>query len=297
VSPVPYSVRLEAWIREVGAAASDVRYARPPAGGDTAALRLAPAVAARGRAVVAHGAGNDATYLLLDLFAALLRAGIEVFTFDLDGHGTASTTVFDPRAVRGCVAAAVEAAEAGGPGLPLHLVGHSLGGALVLDALASRHSPRAVSVAVLSAPLRIGIGPRAVWGELRGFLRPATLSQRRHHGVWGLVPAFGPVRRRAFPFRRTGGGRGPFGYVDLVHDLLREMRLEERAARVAPPALLVYGTADHLAGHQDGERLAAVLPVCELLSLPGVGHYGIAFDPPAVRRTAEWVVEHGSAGG
>ena len=287
-----YGERLRGWAERHGARAATVRYARPEAGGETAALRLTPASGARARAVVVHGAGNDAVYLLLELFRALLREGMEVFSFDVDGHGTGSTTVFDVATVRGSVAAAAVAAEEGAPPLPLHLVGHSLGGALVLDALASGALPRVASAAVLSAPLEVHLGPRTVVSELAGFFRPATLSQREHYGLWGLVPAFGPVKRGAFPFRRTERGSGPFGYVRSVRALLDAMRLEERAAAIRAPTLLVYSRGVPLSGHHDGELLGARIPRARLLCLDRPTHYGVAFHPEAVRRTAAWTAAH-----
>jgi alpha-beta hydrolase superfamily lysophospholipase len=290
-----YGERLAAWAARAGAQAASVRYPRPAAGGTTAALRLAPAGGARARAVVVHGAGNDAVYLLLELFRALLARGVEVFAFDVDGHGTGSDTVFDVATVRGAVASAVEAAGADGDELPLHLVGHSLGGSLVLDALASGALPAVASAVALSAPLEVHLGPRTVVSELAGFFRPATLSQREHYGLWGLVPAFGPVRRASFPFRRTDAGGGAFGYVRTVRRLLDEMRLPERAAAVGAPTLLVYSRGDHLAGHHDGERLAAAIPGARLLCLERPTHYGVAFDREAVGRTAEWVATHPGA--
>ena len=116
-----YGERLAAWAARLDARAADVRYPRPEAGGEVCAVRLTPRDAPRARVLVAHGAGNDAVYPLLELFRALLRAGAEVFAFDLDGHGCASTTVFAPGTVRTAVAAAAAAAERGRPPLPLHL--------------------------------------------------------------------------------------------------------------------------------------------------------------------------------
>lgn len=287
-----YGERLAAWAAREGARAASVRYPRPEAGGETAALRLTPAAGARARAVVAHGAGNDAVYLLLELFRALLAAGVEVFSFDVDGHGRGSTTVFDPEAVRGAVAAAVAEAERDRPALPLHLAGHSLGGALVLDALAGGSVPHARSAAALSAPLELRLGARTALSELWGFLRPATLGQREHFGLWGLVPAFGPVKRAAFPFRRRAAEGGAWGYVGTVRALLAAMRLEARAAAIRTPTLLVYSRGDRLAGDGDGRRLAAAIPGAELLCLERPSHYGLVFHPTAVARTAEWMAAH-----
>jgi hypothetical protein len=65
--------RLEAWLASVGGRLERTRYPRP--GGETAGYWLHPAVPARGRIVVAHGAGNDALYPLIALCKPLLRAG------------------------------------------------------------------------------------------------------------------------------------------------------------------------------------------------------------------------------
>lgn len=165
----------------------------------------------------------------------------------MDGHGRGSTTVFDPRTVRTAVAAALDAAEWGGPSLPLHVVGHSLGGALVLDALADDVLERAVSAVVLSAPVEVQLGAGTVASELRGFFCEATLAQREHYGWWGLVPAFGPVKRAAYPFRRTDADGHAWSYVDAVRRLLGEMRLEARVEGIRVPTLLIYGRADRLA--------------------------------------------------
>ena len=286
-----YGSRLRAWARRVGAGVADVRYARPEARGEVCALRLSPRGAPRARVLVAHGAGNDAVFPLLELFRALVDAGCEVFSFDVDGHGCGSTTVFDPRTVRTAVAAAVDAAERGEPRLPLHVIGHSLGGSLVLDALASGALDRAASAVVLSAPTDLRLGARTVVGEVRGFFRRATLAQREHYGWWGLVPAFGPVKRAAYPFRRTDADGRAWSYVDAVRRLLGEMRLEERVGSVRVPTLLIYSRADRLVAHGDGERLAARMPAARLLSLRRETHYSVPFAREAIGAILRWMDE------
>jgi alpha-beta hydrolase superfamily lysophospholipase len=284
-----YGERLAAWARRMGAGMADVRYPRAEAQGDACAIRLRPRGAAHARVVVAHGAGNDAVFPLLELFGALLDAGCEVFSFDVDGHGCASTTVFAPDTVRTAVAAAVEAAERGGPALPLHLLGHSLGGSLVLDALASGSVDRAASAAIVSAPMDVRIGARTVVGELRGFFRRATLAQRAHYGWWGLVPAFGPVKRAAYPFRRTDADGRAWSYVAAVQRLLGEMELEHRVERIPVPTLLVYSRGDWIVPLRQGERLAAAMPAATLRTIEGASHYGLPFHPRAVDAVVRWI--------
>lgn len=288
-----YGERLAAWAERLGARAEDSRYARPEAGGEVCAVRLWPREGARARVLVAHGAGNDAVYPLLELFRALLHAGAEVFAFDLDGHGCSSTTVFAPDTVRTAVAAAADAAERGRPPLPLHVVGHSLGGSLALDALAAGQLDRAVSAAILSAPVDVRIGARTVVGELRGFFRRGTLAQREHYGWWGLVPAFGPVKRAAYPFRRVDADGRAWSYVEAVRRLLAEMELERRVADITVPTLLVYSYADWIVPHEQGLRLSLRMGRGDggLRSLAGASHYSLPFDPETVAGVTGWIRE------
>ncbi|HEX6041941.1 alpha/beta hydrolase [Longimicrobium sp.] len=291
-APPAYGARLAAWARRLGVRAADVRYPRPAARGEACAVRLLPPGPPRARVLVAHGAGNDAVFPLLELFRALLRAQCEVFSFDVDGHGCGSTTVFAPDSVRTALAAAADVAERGGPALPLHLVGHSLGGSLLLDALADGSLDRAASAVVLSAPVDLRLGARTVLGELGGFFSRAVLAQREHYGWWGLVPAFGPVKRAAYPFRRTDGDGRAWSYVSAVQALLGEMRLDDRVGSITVPTLLIYSRADWLVPHTEGERLAARMPAARLLSLAGATHYSVPFAPEAVDATVRWMDAH-----
>lgn len=277
----------ERWLRASGFGWERVRYARPEAGGDVAGFRLLPRGDPRGRVVAAHGACDDALFPLVALYAALLGRGFEVFAFDLDGNGWESTTRFSPEGIRGAVAAAVREAERGRPPLPLHLLGHSLGGALVLDALA-RGEATAESAVVVATPLEVRITARTALAELGSFFRPATLRQCAYYGLAGVVPAFGPVKRGAYPFR--GDARtGNFDYVAVFDALLRATNLRRCAGRVRVPVLLVYGGRDGIAPAAHGAELARLLPAAELVTVPGATHFSTASSPLAAERAAAWL--------
>jgi pimeloyl-ACP methyl ester carboxylesterase len=218
---------------------------------------------------------------------------VEVFAFDVDGHGAGSSTRFSPDAVPSAIAAAVVMAERGRPELPLHLVGHSLGGSLVLHALAERSVAHAVSAVVISAPTAISLGAGTAIGELRGFLRLATLSQRRHYGLWGMVPAVGPLKRRAYPIRGAAQPGAPFAYVAAIRRLLARLDLDRTAAKVRVPVLLVYGAGDRLVPPAQGRRLAELIPSSELLETPGATHWSTGFAAPTIASTAAWIESHG----
>lgn len=290
--PAGWIRRMERWMDAAGARLERLRYPRPAARGEVEAWRLVPRDA-RARVVTVHGAGNDALYPQIALFEALIRRGVEVFAFDIDGHGAGSTTVFSPEIVTSAIAVAVEEAERGRPSLPLHLVGHSFGGSLVLSALAEGTVPHAASGVVISSPVSIALDARTALAEVRGFLRLSTLSQRRHYGLWGMVPAAGPLKRRAYPIRGAVEDGAPFAYVAAIQRLLARLDLGRAAARIRVPVLLVYGAADRLVPPAQGRRLAALIPSSELLEIPGTTHWSTCFAEAAISRTVAWIDSHG----
>jgi pimeloyl-ACP methyl ester carboxylesterase len=283
--------RLERWMESADARLERVRYPRPAAGGEVEAWRLSPREP-RARVVAAHGAGNDALYPQLALFQALVARGVEVFAFDVDGHGAGSTTVFSPDTVPSAITAAVAQAERGRAALPLHLIGHSFGGSLVLHALAEGAVPHAASGVAISAPTTVSLGARTAVGELRGFLRLATLSQRRHYGLWGLVPAVGPLKRRAYPIRGAAQPGAPFAYVAAIQALLARLDLDRAGAKIRVPVLLIYGADDRLVPPAQGRHLAQLIPSSELLEIPGATHWSTGWAAPAISRAAAWIESH-----
>jgi len=289
--PAGWIRRLERWMDPAGARLQRLRYPRPEARGEVEAWRLVPRTP-RARVVAVHGAGNDALYPQLALFEALVRRGVEVFACDVDGHGAGSTTVFSPETVTSAVAAAVEQAERGRPPLPLHLAGHSFGGSLVMHALAEGTVPHAASAVAISAPLSIALDARTALAEVRGFLRLSTLGQRRHYGLWGMVPAAGPLKRRAYPIRGAAEEGAPFAYVAAIQRLLARLDLGRTAARIRIPVLLVYGAADRLVPPAQGRRLAKLIPPSELLEIPGTTHWSTCFAADAITRTVVWIESH-----
>jgi len=283
--------RLAQWMDAEGATLERVRYRRPAAHGEVEAWRLVPAEP-RARVVAAHGAGNDALYPQLALFKALVRRGVEVFSFDVDGHGAASTTVFAPEIVPSALPAAVEMAERGRPDLPLHLLGHSFGGSLVLHAMGMGAVPHAASAIAISAPVSVALGVRVAIGELGGFLRAETLGQREHYGLWGTVPAVGPLKRRAYPIRGATNPDAPFAYVDAIRALLARLDLPETVEEIRAPVLLVYGAADRLVPAEQGRALAA--PNGYLPSGWTLAEWDDrrVREPDAVAAAAEWIDAH-----
>jgi alpha-beta hydrolase superfamily lysophospholipase len=265
-----------------------LRLARPAAGGETTAYRLSPVGPARGVVLLVHGAGNDALFAQVGLTKRLLERGLEVFTFDLDGHGRDGATLLSTGAIPDAVPAAAEVSGAAERGLPLHAVGTSLGGSILLSALPTL-SPVPETAALLCAPLRIELSRGAVAAELRPRLLATLWREREHYGLTGLVPAFGAYKRDVYPLRLAEpGGEGAFGYVEALNGLLSALRLPAAAARTRTPVLLVYGAADRLVPPEQGERLAELLPDVRLLVLPGGTHLTTPLAPAVVEAVSSF---------
>ncbi len=262
---------------------------RQRGGGVTRTLRISPAGEPLGVVVVAHGAGNDALFSFPSLFRRLLARRLEIFTFDIDGHGRDTTTLFSPERIGGCLPEAVRWSGARGRGLPLHLLGVSFGGALALHA-AAETDPH--SITVMATPLRVRPGLRAVLREVGPASLRTLWRERADHGLTGLVPAFGSFRRSLYPVRLAPHGRHA-GYLRRLDEALTGLGLEETAAKVSAPTLLIYGERDLTAPPADGERLALALPgEVRVQILPGETHLSTPLAPAALDAVVLWMDAH-----
>jgi pimeloyl-[acyl-carrier protein] methyl ester esterase len=290
--PPAHRRRAEAWLTRAGVAWRRERYARA-SGGETSAYRLSPPAEPRGRIVAAHGAGNDALFPLVGLFAPLVARGFEVFAFDGDGCGWDGTTRFDPAAAISAVSDAVERSMDGGGDaeLPIHLLGHSLGGTMVLGALAGDPPPAVRSGIILSAPLSLRLGTRGTLAEVLALAVRATLAEARRYGAWGVLPAAGRFKRGAFPFRLADERPGSLGYVEAVRELLGRIDPERAAAGVRVPVLLVYGGRDGIVPPSQGELLARELGDARLVRLPRGTHWSVPLERRTHDEVVRWVEE------
>jgi alpha-beta hydrolase superfamily lysophospholipase len=295
LNELAYERSLRAWMTARGMEWTRDRYRRA-GGGDVTCYRLSPAGPPRAVVMPVHGAGNDALFALPGLIKRLLLDGYEVFSFDLDGHGRASTTTLDPETLGSAVPRAIRETGAGERGLALHGIGISLGGSLLLHALGAERGDLA-SGSLLAAPLKIELSTRAVLGEM-GIPALRTLWREREHcGIWGLVPSFGPVKRGLYPLRlAVPPGPGSFGYVDVLNIALDRLDLEDAASRVRAPVLLAYGGADRVVPASQGERLHRLIPSSELLLLERETHLTTPLAPAVMARVREWIGGHAPAG-
>lgn len=295
MSELPFERDFRSWCERAGVEWQTFRYARPAAGGETQAHRLVPTEEPVGAVLVVHGAGNDALFSLTGLFAALLARRLEIFTFDVDGHGRHSTTRLSGESARTAVTAAL--AAWGGPphGRPLHVVGISLGGSLLLHALPEL-APRAVSAALICAPARVHLSWRTIGREIGMPMLRTLWRERSRFGLAGLIPSFGPFRRDLYPLRLAETPPpGAFGYVEVINAILERLDLHSAAATTSTPVLLVYGDRDLLVPRAQAQLLASRLPTCELVILPGETHLSTPLAPATSARLLRWLASHQGA--
>lgn len=153
----------------------------------------------RGAAVLVHGL-TDAPFSMRHLARLYAEAGFVAVVPRMPGHGTvpAGLTAVDWPDWAAATRLAVREARRRAPGLPLHLVGYSNGGALVLlQALemAEAGAP-APDQLVLLSPM-VGVTPFARFAGLAGL--PALLPAFAGAAWLSVLPEFNPFKFNSFP--------------------------------------------------------------------------------------------------
>lgn len=217
-------------------------------------LAYATAGSAGAHVVLVHGYGGDkGSWLFVQ---EPLAAGFVVHAIDLPGHGESTKDVGDGSLAQ--LAQAVLGYLRERDIDRAHLVGHSLGGAVVVAAAAAE--PDRVASLTLAAPA--GFGRQVNAGYLRGFA--AATSRRELTGHLQALFADPALATRGLAedlmrFKRLDGV--PEALARLLGTLLdgdeQALDLTGELARLDLPVAVVWGARD------------AVLPVANSAALPG----------------------------
>jgi pimeloyl-ACP methyl ester carboxylesterase len=225
--------------------------------------------------VFLHGAGFDHTAWALHSrwFA---HRGFAVLAPDLPGHGRSEGPALKSIGeMAEWTIALLDAAEA----QKVHLVGHSMGSLIALDA-AARHPGRVNALSLIGTAATMTVGPDllkaaeandqaaidmvSIWGlgfnaELGGSLAP---------GLWMHGGAQSTLQRCP-PGVLFGDLSACNAYADAL----------SAAARISVPTTLILGEKDMMTPARAGKALAAAIPQARTVVLPGSGHMLMAERP------------------
>ncbi|MBL8660647.1 MAG: lysophospholipase [Rhodospirillales bacterium] len=207
--------------------------------------RPADGQAPRAILIALHGF-NDYRNFFAAAGSFFAARGIQSYAYDQRGFGAAPHPGLWPgeAALVDDLKAAVHAARERHPGVPLYLLGESMGAAVIMTAMADPQPPRVDGV-ILVAP--------AVWGR-------ASMPWYQTTALWLAVHTLpgGQVSGRSLGIKPSDNiemlralGRDPLvikqSRVDAVYGLVNLMdRAMASAPSVRAPALILYGERDEL---------------------------------------------------
>jgi pimeloyl-ACP methyl ester carboxylesterase len=281
-----------------------------------------PAGVPHERALYVHGLGGASTNWT-DL-AALLAVRFDGYALDLPGFGRSAppTRYSIQRHVQAVVDVLewVVAQPGPGQGVPVHLVGNSLGG-LVSVWVAARRPDLVATLTLISAAMPVYRVPAAFDRAITLVMLPGVpaLAERRLAGaspeqrVRGLLQmCFGDPSR--VPRERVEEAvqemrdrdEQPWAGQALTRSLRGLMTSYLRVGRanawrmarsVSVPSLVVWGDRDRLVDPALAPRLAAVLPDSRLQVQAGVGHLAMLEAPEPTARAVLALAEDAAARG
>ncbi|MCG5431974.1 lysophospholipase [Mycobacterium sp. MYCO198283] len=217
--------------------------------------RWTPDGEVRGVVVLAHGYAEHAGRYahVAQRFGA---AGLAVYALDHRGHGRSGgkrVIVGDISEYTGDYGTLVDIAAAEHPGVPVVVLGHSMGGAIVL-AYGAEHVDRYAAM-VLSGPavaMQDEIGaPMAAIGKVLGRFLPGAPTQLLDANAISRDPAV-VAAYRSDPLVHTG--RVPAGIARAL--ITVGERQPQLAAQLTKPLLIVHGGADTLVPPAGSRKLA-----------------------------------------
>lgn len=213
---------------------------------------------AKRNVVFVHGTGNDALFQTYDLFFRLLESGYNVASFDLDGHGAVGQSYFDSETILASTIEKIEQLLGQSLDDSCTIIGNSLGGCLVSQALADGFLKNVDSVVLVAVPFCVKISPLLAAKELASLVYADLWSQISRWSAKDLLPAIGRFNRRKFPIRFSEQ-KSDLKYIEIVSKIIEKYPVHKSMERHELKTLAVYGDEDLLAyPHRDIDDLPNV---------------------------------------
>lgn len=237
--------------------------------------------------LICHGTGNDALFAWNIWIERLLEAHCAVLTFDMEGHGAASSSQLDlQQFARSSTSLAAWLESNDWPLSRLTIAAYSLGGLYALAAIAGAQL-KPQRLLLMALPLRIELGWPFIWNEAWSWIHPYFWKHMRRYGWRASIPAFGRWRRESFPVRLQNFTETH--YAAAIRTLFREKPPLELAARCQLPCLLIHGDRDRLAPPAAAAALAGVLKESETVIVKSANHFLLPWYPEVLERAIPWL--------
>ena len=229
--------------------------------------------------VLLHGAGMDRS-VWSQQTRWLAHHGTRVLAVDLPGHGDsdgpALTSIGDLAAWTACLADALDG--------PIHLVGHSMGAFIALEAAAATPD-RVASVVLMGVGAAMPVHPDLQTAANADDPLAAALMAGWMHGPdqrFGLNPTPGMSMTgtsRAVIEACPPGVLGP----DLAACAAYQGAVDA-ATSLTCPTTLILGSLDRMTPRRAAQPLLDAMPLASIVELPDSGHAPMMEEPEAVRR-------------
>jgi len=227
--------------------------------------------------------------------------GITTYAYDQRGFGRAPNTGLWPggKALRQDLSDCVEAVKARHPGVPVFALGESMGGAVLLSALAGPDAPRVDGV-ILVAP--------AVWArDDMPVLYRAALWVTAHTMPWLHVSGEGlkiwpsdnieMLRKlsRDPLFQKQTRADAVWGLVNLMDAGRKAPEIMNRDHVATPPILFLYGAKDQIIPREPTEAVAKELGARAEVQVDPDGYHMLLRDLDGSklwRDVSDWIDKH-----
>jgi pimeloyl-ACP methyl ester carboxylesterase len=164
--------------------------------------------------------------------------------------------------------------------LPLHGVGYSLGGALLV-----KPSPIPfASLTLIATPTSVRLSLLQILSEIIGFVYPHVLKLATDYGFWSLLPALLNFKRTEYPIRLVQNG----DYIAEITKIFDDLALNDTAEMRECPIHLIYGTHDLIATQKDCQTLAKSINNATVTIRKRRSHLSIMLDREMGNLIADW---------